>query len=360
MLEIDGSYGEGGGQILRTALSLSCLTGWAFSIVNIRRQRRKPGLMPQHLAAVRAAQAVAGATVEGASPGSVALAFRPGVVQGGTFSFDIGTAGSVGLVLQTLIPPLLNARQPSRVTLTGGTHVPASPSITYLINVFAPMLRQLNVRLHLTVDACGFYPRGGGKVLAEIVPGDGPIAFNPGIPSGPVRINGLSAVCHLPLSIAERQRDAALQVLGQEKDLPQVEIVVSEVSGPGLGTFLFLAMERHGCLAGCTALGARGKPAETVGREAATEMVRHLATRAALDPHLADQVIPYLALSRGESTFTTSCITPHLLTNLWVVGLFLSIRYRISGEEGEPGLVRIAPADKPGRPLGTVGFCGAT
>ncbi|BCS54223.1 RNA 3'-terminal phosphate cyclase [Geobacter sp. SVR] len=348
MLEIDGSYGEGGGQILRTALSLSCLTGRPFSIAHIRRQRDKPGLMPQHLAAVRAAQAISNASVEGARPGSTFLTFHPVSLRGGIFSFDIGTAGSVSLVLQTLIPPLLQAGHPSRLTLTGGTHVPGSPSMTYVTQVFTPMLHHLNAKLRLSIDGYGFYPHGGGRITAEIIPEADLKPYNPGAPSGPLRISGVSAVCNLPQAIAERQRAAALAMLAEKcgDDLHPARIEAMNVPGPGQGTFLFLRAERGGVQAGFTALGARGKPAETVGSEAATKLLRHLSSGAVLDPHLTDQVVPYLALARGESSFSTSCITRHLLTNLWVASQFLPLHYRVYGEEGQAGRVRIAPSNR--------------
>ncbi|MBI2354240.1 MAG: RNA 3'-phosphate cyclase [Deltaproteobacteria bacterium] len=347
MLEIDGSHGEGGGQILRTALSLSSLSGTPFRIVNIRRGRRKPGLMPQHMAAVRAAQAISAATVEGAEHGSTVLAFTPHALSGGSFAFDIGTAGAVTLVLQTLIPPLLRADRPSRVLLSGGTHVPFSPSVNYLAEVFAPMLKRLGGELRLSIEAYGFYPRGGGRIRAEIIPARElrPLSFS--APDEPRRatVTGCSGVCRLPLSIAERQRTASLAALGAmpADSFPPPQIELLEAPGPGQGTFLFLRAETGNGLAGSTALGARGKRAETVGSEAADELCRHLATGAALDPHLADQLVPFLALSRGESDFTTSRITPHLLTNLWVAGLFLPLRVRVAGEEGGAGRVTITP-----------------
>lgn len=342
MLEIDGSYGEGGGQILRTALSLSCLTGTPFRISNIRRGRRKPGLMPQHLAAVRAAQAISGATVEGAAPGSGKFDFTPHALHGGLFTFDIGTAGAVTLVLQTLILPLLHADRRSRVTVTGGTHVPSSPSVHYLAEVFAPMLHRIGGELTLSIDAYGFYPRGGGKISAEILPARElqPISLN--TPGELRRISGCSGVCNLPLSIAERQRAASLVTLGGSNVPTEIDLL--NAPGPGQGTFLFLRADTGAVRSGFTSLGARGKRAESVGAETGEELWRHLSTGAALDPHLADQLVPYLALCRRESTFTTSCITRHLLTNLWVVGLFLPLRFQVEGEEGHTGRVTIYPA----------------
>lgn len=342
MLEIDGSHGEGGGQILRTALSLSCLTGTPFRIVDIRRGRRRPGLMPQHLASVRAALAISGGEATGAEPGATALTFTPGAVTGGEFEFHIGTAGSVSLLLQALLPPLLFAGRPSRLTLTGGIHVPASPSCHYLAEVFLPALARLGGEVRLAVERYGFYPAGGGVIRVEIAPAQTllPLPLSLTTSGRLWRIVGISGVGRLPLSIAFRQREAALATLG---DHAPVQIDLLPVPAAGPGTFLFLKAETDGVPAGFTSLGARGKRAESVGAEAAEELLAHLATGAPLDPHLADQIVPYLALCPGESTFTTSRITRHLLTNLWVAGLFRPLRVRVTGAEGEPGEVSILP-----------------
>jgi RNA 3'-terminal phosphate cyclase (ATP) len=341
MLEIDGSYGEGGGQILRTALALSCLTGTPFRLRNIRRGRKKPGLMPQHLVSVRAAQAISGAFVQDAEPGSTSLAFTPGAVRGGEFEFQIGTAGSVTLVLQTLIPPLLFADRPSRVILGGGTHVPSSPSFHYLAHVFAPLLRSLGGDIRLTINRYGFYPRGGGHICADIAPTRGLRPLTLTEPGEPGLITGFSGVGNLPVDIAARQRAAARTLLaGRLGDrMPPARIELLDVAAPGPGTFLFLLAETRPVPAGFTSLGARGKRAETVGDEAAGELCAHLATGAALDPHLADQIVVYLALCPEESSFTTSRVTRHLLTNLWVIDLFRPARFRVTGEVGEPGKV---------------------
>lgn len=343
MTEIDGSYGEGGGQILRTALSLSCLLGKPFRIVNVRKGRQKPGLMAQHLVAVRAAQLISGAEVAGDEKGSTELTFTPRAVQAGDYTFDIGTAGATSLVLQTVIPPLLFCGGGSSVTLTGGTHVPFSPPFDYLATVFAPTLRKLGVEVRLSIASYGFYPRGGGKVRAEIMPAREiwPLRATE---RGRLReVHGWSAVGNLPLAIAERQKGAAVDELrGRLRpSAGPVRCELREVPTPGQGTYLFLLAESAQAMAGFCALGARGKRAETVGGEAAAELLRYCATDAAIDPHLADQLILYLALSGGESLFTTSAITPHLLTNLWVVGLFQHLRYSIEGEVGKPGRVRV-------------------
>ena len=213
MIEIDGSHGEGGGQILRTALSLSCLTGIPFRMANIRKGRKKPGLAPQHLACVRAAKGISGAEVSGDREGSVELVFSPGEVKGGDVTLTVGTAGSTLLVLQSIVPALLFTRGKSTVTVRGGTHVPGSPPFHYAASVLVPVLESLGAKLSLSIGSYGFYPRGGGEIHAEIFPSKGirPLAFPE---RGRIRsIRGWSAAGNLPLSIARRQRDAAIEVL---------------------------------------------------------------------------------------------------------------------------------------------------
>lgn len=343
MIEIDGSYGEGGGQILRTALSLSCMFRKPFRIVNIRKGRKKPGLMPQHLTGVRAAQLLSHAEVRGDHAGSMDLTFSPGEVKGGSFFSDIGTAGSTMLVLQTLIPALIFSKGRTELILKGGTHVPFSPSCHYVSEVFVPFLEKMGIRILLSIESYGFYPKGGGKIRAEIFPANGlkPLTI---VERGRiVALKGCSGVCNLPLSIAERQRKALLENIRLEmKDLRCPEAVdLLEAPSPGQGTFIFLKAESEHSLAGFTSLGERGKKAEVVGKEAAEEFINYWSTNAALDHHLPDQIVLYLSLCGGESEFTTSRITQHLLTNLWVIGLFHEFKYSVEGEIGKPGRVKV-------------------
>ena len=345
MIEIDGSLGEGGGQVLRTALSLSCITGKGFRISNIRRSRSKPGLMRQHLMAVQAAARIAAAKVEGDRLGSSQLSFVPRGVQAGEYSFDIGTAGSTTLVLQTVIPALLTAPKESRVTVIGGTHVPFSPSWNYLAEIFWPTVARLGAHAELALDSCGFYPKGGGRVRCRVRPG-ALSAFSVQERGKLLRVSGCSAVGNLPLSIAERERLSALAVLQEElgRDLP-MEVETRELSIYGQGTFIFLKGEYEHAVAGFTALGERGKPAERVGEEAAREFLSHHRTGMPIDPHLADQLVLYLAQAPGPSVFATSRITCHLETNLQVAGYFLDMESRLSGESDGPGTVTIFPAN---------------
>ena len=366
MIEIDGSYGEGGGQILRTALSLSCLFEKPFRIFNIRKRRKKPGLRPQHLTSVRSAQLISNAEVKGDAAGSTKLTFSPKEIKEGDFFFDIGTAGSTSLVLQTIIPALIfsthhplicNPPHPpfgkggmggflnkkSTITLKGGTHVPFSPSFHYLSEVFAPFLKRIGIEIRLTIESYGFYPKGGGKIKAEVFPAQDIKPLNILERGHMTGLRGYSGVGNLPLSIAERQRNALVERIHSEiNDLEcAIDIELLNVSTPGQGTFIFLLSKSEHSTAGFTSLGERGKRAEVVGEEAATEFINYYETASALDPHISDQVVLYLSLCKEESIFTTSCITEHLMTNLWVIGLFHEFRYSVEGEVGKPGIVRI-------------------
>lgn len=345
MIEIDGSMGEGGGQVLRTSLSLSCLTGQGFRIYNIRKNRSKSGLMRQHLMAVQAAARIASANVVGDSLGSPELSFLPDSITPGEYSFDIGTAGAATLVLQTVIPPLLAARNRSRVMVTGGTHVPFSPSWNYFSEVFWPTIARLGVQGETMARSFGFYPKGGGRIGCLVEPAP---LLSPCSVRERGRLTGLrivSAVGNLNKGIAERQLQSAVAALrGRlERGLP-IDVEVLELQVFGQGTFIFIKGEYENAVAGFTALGERGKPAEEVGAEAAREFLEHHETGEPIDPHLADQLVLYLARAEGPSVFRTSRVTRHLLTNLLVAGYFLKLGSDIAGGEGGPGTVTISPA----------------
>ncbi len=342
MLEIDGSFGEGGGQVLRTSLSLSCLLNKPFRIFNIRIKRKKPGLMPQHLMGIRALKLISNAKVEGDSVGSTELIFEPKDVKAGDYVFDIGTAGSISLLLQALLPPLIFAKDRSSLSLRGGTHVPFSPTFHYINEVFIPVLHKLGIEIKADIESYGFYPKGGGKVKVEITPADRIIGTNL-LDRGEIKsIKGISGVGNLPLSIAERQKDSAVKVLASQGLKAEIESIA--VPAFGNGTFIFLKAETENCIAGFSSLGERGKRAELVGEEVAKSFLDYYLTNMCLDPHLADQIVLYLSIAHGESSFTTSEITNHLFTNLWVMERFLGTFYKIEGEIGNPGKVTISPS----------------
>lgn len=339
LVGINGSVGEGGGQVLRTSLALSVITGIPFTITNIRSRRPKPGLMAQHLKAVEAANAVSAARVEGARLGSQSLEFEPAAIVPGNFQFDIGTAGSTSLVLQTLVSPLSFARAASTVSIVGGTHVPWSPSFDFLALHWLPYMRRIGFDIQLELQVAGFYPHGGGRVQAKVVPIQAlaPLQL---IRRGALkRIRGISAVANLDTSVAERQKTQALKRIGSLSG--NVEIEIRQLPSPSRGTFLLLLAEfeqSQSCFCG---LGARGKRAECVADEVVDELLEFLATDGAIDHYLADQLLLPLALATGVSEIRTSRVTQHLMTNAAIVKMFLPTAIEIDQDVGYPGLVRI-------------------
>jgi RNA 3'-terminal phosphate cyclase (ATP) len=342
-LVIDGSHGEGGGQILRTSLAMAALLGRDLEIINIRRGRKNPGLQPQHLTAVRAMAAITNGQLTGDALGSQQLVFHPQQPTGGHYEFDVAqvkaSAGSVGLIFQAVAPALFFASQPSRLTLKGGTHVAWSPPTTYLERVFLPTLDRMGLQASMTTHQWGWYPKGGGLAEAALTPAAGvkPIELNDR--GALLRIEGLSVVSNLPLKIAERQRDQFLRRLkGMEMS---AEFEVTSVPSIGQGTFILAIAHYEGAVAGFSALGERGKPAERVADDAFHEFQRYNASGQAVETHLADQLLIYMVLAKGVSSFTTSQITQHLLTNCWVIEQCLPVTFTIEGELGEPGRVQV-------------------
>jgi RNA 3'-phosphate cyclase len=343
MIEIDGSYGEGGGQVLRSALTLSLLTGCAFRLVNIRARRPKPGLRPQHLKAVEAAAAISGARVENARVGAVELRFEPRGLRAGRYRFAIGTAGSAPLVLQTVALPLSRCGAPSTLSITGGTHVPWSPSFHYLAWQWQPFLKRLGVPLDLELLKTGFYPKGGGEIRAVIHPAGPPRSLTL-LKRGPLTaLRCLSLVSNLDLSIARRQADRLADRLGV-CTLP-LERETTVLPGPGKGSALIVLASFKQSSICCGALGSPGKPAETVADETADVLLGLLSDGSVMDTHLADQLLLPLALAPGISRLQAPRISNHLLTNAWVIGRFLPAVMNISGPPDRPGLITVRGVD---------------
>jgi RNA 3'-terminal phosphate cyclase (ATP) len=337
-IELDGSFGEGGGQILRTSLALSLLTGKPFHLRNVRAGRAKPGLQPQHLMSVQSAATIGRAATRGATRGSRDLEFDPGPVQAGKYLFDIGTAGATGLVLHTLYLPLaLRGGAPSELTLIGGTHVRTSPSFHFLDATWCAYLALFGLQIRLRLLRPGFYPRGGGTVQAFIQPCAGLRGVT--LPERlPVRATGFSAVAGLDRSIARRQARRATYRL---QDALKVSIGEETWEG-GPGTVLGIELDTAPVPTTFVALGARGKPAEGVADEVAEEVLAYLhAAPALVDAHSGDQIVLPLALAEGPSEYTVTAVTRHLTTNVAVIQAFLEREIICEGEEGKPGVVRI-------------------
>lgn len=339
MIDIDASFGEGGGQILRSALALSVITGQAMRLTHIRARRPQPGMKPQHLKAVEAAAQISAAQVEGASLGSQTLRFEPAGLQGGKYAFDIGTAGAVSLLLQTVYLPLCFATGPSRLTLVGGTHVPWSPCYHYLQWQWLPWLAAAGYHVECSLERAGFYPRGGGLLHANIVPSRHLEPLRCAERGRLLRIRGLSGVGRLDRSIAERQRSQAIGRLS-ELAVP-LEIEVAEVPAASPGTFIVLQAEFEGGRCCAFALGARHKPAEKVADEAVDELRADIHSGGAIDAWLADQLLLPLAFVPGESALSVCRISPHLRTNAELLGYFLPVSIAIEGETDQPGIVRL-------------------
>ncbi len=335
-LTIDGRHGEGGGQILRTALTLSALRNIPVKIEHIRANRKTPGLRPQHLVAVNALATITGARVGGARVDSTELLFEPEGVRAGNYRFHIGTAGSTGLVLQSLIPVLLFGNTRSHVEITGGTHVPWSPPFHYLQSVFSPALKAMGGEVHLEIPKWGWYPKGGGVVRASVYPTRGLKAIQYIHRGDLMDIQVLSAASNLPPHIAKRQRDQALTRLKYLGIIPHTSI--EDAPSPGQGTALFLVAHFEGIAAGFTSLGKRGKRAEAVADDACDEFIGFLDGSATIDRHLADQLVLYMALAEGYSTFLTEKATEHLLTNIWVIEQLLPVTFEIEEEAGKIGV----------------------
>jgi RNA 3'-terminal phosphate cyclase (ATP) len=335
MLTLDGSAGEGGGQILRSALALSLLTGTPFRIEKIRAGRAKPGLLRQHLTAVQAAARIGSAQVEGAELGSRALTLRPGAVAPGEYHFAIGSAGSACLVVQTVLPPLLLAKGPSVLVVEGGTHNPAAPSWAYLACVFFPLLERMGARIRTTLERHGFYPAGGGRLRVEIEPVSALAPLELLKRGEIVDRSARALVAHLPRNIGERELRVVNEKLSGFSQRSEVAHL-TDTAGPGNALLIELVSEHvTEIFAG---YGERGVRAEEVAERVVQEVRAYLAADVPVGPHLADQLILPLALA-GGGAFRTLPLTPHTETNLDVVQRFLPIRARCLADE--KGCVRL-------------------
>ncbi|WP_431101632.1 RNA 3'-terminal phosphate cyclase [Roseateles noduli] len=329
LIELDGSHGEGGGQILRTALALAMCTGTPLRIERIRAKRPKPGLMRQHLTCVLAAQEVCGATVVGAELGAQTLEFRPGRVHAGDYRFAVGTAGSCTLVLQTVLPPLMLADAPSRLHLSGGTHNPMAPPFHFLQRSFAPLMRRAGAKLDLTLRRHGFYPAGGGEIEAVITPADGGLRPFDLLERGePVEAFAEAVAPALPRGVAERELEALERLTGWDKHQLRIG-TARQNEGPGNALMTTLAYEHLSEV--FIAFGERGLSAEEVARKVFTEMRAYEISAGAAGPHLADQLALPLALAVAGSgrpaAYTCTELTEHSRTNFGVIERFLDVRF---------------------------------
>jgi RNA 3'-terminal phosphate cyclase (ATP) len=328
MLTIDGSMGEGGGQVLRTSLGLSLVTGEPFAIERIRAGRQRPGLQRQHLTAVLAAAEVGDAAVEGAELGSQRLSFKPRAVRAGDYRFSIGTAGSTTLVLQTVLPALLQAGGPSTVELHGGTHNPMAPPVDFLQHAFLPVLHRMGAGLQVELVRHGFYPAGGGQCRARVAPA----AWQPLdllVRSDEPRLRARIVIAGIPAHVAEREA----RVLQQQLHLRADEIHTEEVASAGPGNAVMLRLSFGATAEWITSLGDRGVTAEAVAQRAVDAARALLATGVPVGEHLADQLLIPMALA-GGGAFRTVQPTEHTRTNAAVIGRFLPIAFDLRDDGG--------------------------
>jgi RNA 3'-phosphate cyclase len=350
MIKLDGSMGEGGGQVLRSALALSVITGKGVQIHNIRARRSEPGLKAQHLKSVDAAASISKATVDGAVMHSTMLSFQPSNLRPGRYRFEIGTAGATSLVLQTIFLPLSMASSCSSVIISGGTHVPWSPCFHYVAFHWLPFLQKIGFDAQVELEQAGFYPSGGGRILATIRPRKtiSPVLLTQR--GKLLRIRGISAVGNLPVSIADRQKRQAILRLQKLPELgisPEIHIQVQQLPSRSKGTFILLLAEFEGGRCCYFGLGSLGKPAERVADEAVDSLLAFLGTDGAVDQYLGDQLLIPLCLADGPSELRINQVTSHLLTNAAVVKAFLPAQISITGDLGQPGLIQILPAATP-------------
>jgi len=324
MLTIDGSIGEGGGQILRTALSCSLLTGEPVHLINIRAGRQKPGLQAQHLAAVNAAAALARAGIDGAQLGSQELVFRPSVVIAGEYAFAVGTAGSATLVLQTVLPALMIASGPSSLVLEGGTHNPLAPPFEFLAKSFLPLLHRLGPNVRAKLDRHGFYPAGGGKMRVTIEPVAKLTRLDLPERGAVLRCRATAVVANLPRHVAERE----LKVLKRELDLDASDLRIEEVKSHGPGNAAFVEVESVNIIEVFVGFGEQGVRAEVVAGRLAKEVRRYLEVDVPVGEHLADQLLLPLALAGGGS-FVTLPLSSHALTNIEVLKQFWPVEVTV-------------------------------
>jgi RNA 3'-terminal phosphate cyclase (ATP) len=349
-LAIDGTYGEGGGQLVRSALALATALSRPIRLVNIRARRRNPGLAAQHVTVARALAQLCGARLAGDRIGSGSLEFAPRhPVQAGAYLFDAaaaregGSAGSVTLILQALFVPLALATGASQLVLRGGTHVAFSPSFDYATDVWLPALSAMGAKARVKLVRFGFYPAGGGEVRADIE-GRAGVPLKPLIAElrGPLEaVRGRSLAANLPSHIAQRMAERARSLL----DAAGIRSIIepARVAAVSPGAHLFLLADHGASAAGFGALGAPGKPSEQVAEEAVADLLAFERGGAPLDRHLADQVLLAAAFAEAPSRFSTERITSHLATNAWVIERFGRARIVLEGSEGEPGQVRVLP-----------------
>jgi len=327
MIEIDGSFGEGGGQIVRTAVALSALTNKPVKVFNIRAKRKNPGLSYQHITAVESVRRLCDAEIKGLGKGSSAVEFHPKKIKGGVFDFDVGTAGSVTLVLQCCLLPSLLADETVKIKIRGGTDVKWSPPVDYFSHVFLEILSKMGVKTELKIIKRGCYPKGGGEINVNIEPVKELKELDLSQTAETKNINGTAFISNLPEHILKRIKNSALKKL-IEYDV-KIKDETSPSFSPGAGITLWTDT-----LLGASCLGEKGLSAEKVGENAANNLLLEIKSGATLDVYASDQILPYLALAKNKSVFLTRKISMHAETNMWLIKKFVDVKFDIKERNG--------------------------
>ena len=327
LLRIDGSYGEGGGQILRTAIALSVIKNKPVEIVNIRSSRPDPGIKPQHYVAIKSIEELCGGESTGLEIGSSHLVFKPGEIKGGNYKFDIGTAGSITLVLQALLLSALKTHEPLTIHVKGGTDVRWAPSWDYFNQVFLCLLKKMGVSVDSQLIKRGYYPKGGGEGALTIKPSDGihPLILDE--KQNFTTINGVIHSANLPEDISTRMKHAAIKIL-MKKNLA-ANITAEEKSALSTGIGITLWAQSKDAVLGSAVLGERGVPAEKIGGDAASNLIKDMESGANIDAYAFDQILPYLAVVRNGSACVVREVSSHAKTNMWLVKQFFDVDFKL-------------------------------
>jgi len=327
LLYIDGSYGEGGGQILRTAVALSVLTKNSIEIKNIRANRPNPGIKPQHLIAIKSIKELCNAEAGGLEIGSSTLRFLPGTPKGGEYEFDIGTAGSITLAFQACIFSSLKTKEPIIIRLTGGTDVRWSPSWDYFKHVFLPLIQKMGVSVNARLIRRGYYPKGGGEAELTIDPCNVLYPLRADSNQGFNEVNGVIHFANLPDHISTRMKHATIKMLLKRNLKTSLKMEKATSLSPGTGITLWTQCKES--FLGSTFLGEKGVPSEKVGENAAMELINEIDSGATLDVHAFDQILPYMAIAKsvGKSTCIVREVSSHAQTNMWLIKQFFNVQF---------------------------------
>jgi len=331
LLQIDGSYGEGGGQILRYAVALSALTKKPVEINNIRANRPVPGIRPQHHTAISCIKSICKGAIEGLSIGSPKLTFSPGEIQPGEYKFDIGTAGSITLVFQACILSSLNTTKPITIKLTGGTDVKWAPTWDYFTQVFLPLIQKMGVNTDAQLIKRGYYPKGGGEAVLTIHPAKKLQRLQLEEEQDFKEINGIVHIANLPDHISKRMKHAALKIVVKNNIQSFIRVDKTTSFSPGTGITLWSKSDHT--VMGSTFLGERGVTSEKIGENAANQLIKEINTGATIDTFAIDQILPYMVLAEEESVCMVRELSNHTQTNMWLLKQFFDVEFEVKEQQ---------------------------